>query len=175
MNKAGTPSEYPAPAWVSSIKESLTEVICLLYIVLFVYAAASKLIDYRKFEVQLMQSPLLTLYAAYIVWLIPLLEIGMAILLAVPKTRLVGLYGAYFIMSAFTCYIIAILKYSEYVPCSCGGILETMGWTEHLWFNIFFMAFAILGILVCWKRLPGRKQEIQLRKRIRAYRKPETE
>ncbi|MEG0917288.1 MAG: hypothetical protein RSF68_09775, partial [Myroides sp.] len=36
---------------------------------------------------------------------------------------------------AFTVYIFLILNYSPFVPCSCGGVLEDLGWWEHLWFN----------------------------------------
>jgi len=38
-------------------------------------------------------------------------------------------------MTAFTVYIFLILNYSPFVPCSCGGVLEDLGWWEHLWFN----------------------------------------
>src|SRR5690606_23761035 len=47
-------------------------------------------------------------------------------------------------MTAFTVYIYLILNYSPFVPCSCGGILEKMGWTEHLWFNIIITLLAIV-------------------------------
>jgi hypothetical protein len=34
---------------------------------------------------------------------------------------------------------------SPYLPCSCGGILETMNWKEHLVFNLVFVCLAALG------------------------------
>jgi hypothetical protein len=51
-------------------------------------------------------------------------------------------------MTMFSGYIIAILNFSDYVPCSCGGILEKLGWTEHLAFNIAFMVLAVVGIFL---------------------------
>lgn len=48
----------------------------------------------------------------------------------------------------FTAYIIVILNYSSFVPCSCGGILEEMGWKEHLIFNIAFTILAAIASVV---------------------------
>ena len=50
-------------------------------------------------------------------------------------------------MSMFTAYIYILLNYSSFVPCSCGGILESLTWKEHMLFNIGFMAAAVIGIL----------------------------
>ncbi|PKQ44220.1 MauE/DoxX family redox-associated membrane protein [Confluentibacter flavum] len=124
------------------------EIICFLFILLFSYAAISKLLDFKVFKIQLGQSPLLTVFAGWIAWVIPIIELMIALLLAIPKYRLVALYGAISLMSLFTLYIIAILNFSDYVPCSCGGILETMGWQEHLIFNVAFLCLAIMGILI---------------------------
>lgn len=132
----------------STYKRRIVEVICLLYILLFVYAAVSKWVDFKTFRVQLGQSPLLTVFAGWIAWLVPLIELITAIVLIIPKFRLLALYSCLGLMSTFTMYIIAILNFSDYVPCSCGGILENMGWTEHLIFNLVFMLLAVIGILL---------------------------
>lgn len=129
-------------------KSIIVEVTCFLFIALFVYAATSKLIDYQKFRIQLGQSPLLTAFAGLIAWAIPISEIGISIMLAWPKLRLTGLYLAFGLMVIFTGYIIAITKFSDYVPCSCGGVLQNMSWNEHLFFNIGFVLLALTGILL---------------------------
>lgn len=123
-------------------------IISFVFIFLFVYAAASKLIDHQNFAIQLGQSPLLTAYAEWISWLVPLAECVTVVLLVNPKTRLVGFYGSLILMSAFTAYIICILTLSIYVPCSCGGVLESLTWTQHLILNIGLVLSAIAGILL---------------------------
>ncbi|MAO41894.1 MULTISPECIES: MauE/DoxX family redox-associated membrane protein [Leeuwenhoekiella] len=105
------------------------------FILLWVYAATAKLLDFEAFSVQLGQSPLLSAYAGVLVWLVPLSEYVLSGLLMFPKTRKAGLLGSLSLMTAFTTYIIIILNYADFVPCSCGGILESLGWTEHLIFN----------------------------------------
>lgn len=122
-----------------------TTIICLL-IILFIYASISKFITFESFQVQLAQSPLLTAYAAFVSYGILVLEIGVAILLISNYTRLIGLYASLALMTAFTIYIYLILNFSESIPCSCGGILEKLGWKEHLWFNIGFVVLILIGI-----------------------------
>lgn len=130
----------------SKIKTIIIEIICLLYILLFVYAAVSKLMDFSNFQVQVAQSPLLTAFAGFISISVIVLEIIIAFLLAVPKTRVAGLYSSFALMVLFSIYIYIILNYSSYIPCSCGGILENMSWTEHLIFNIAFSLLAVVAL-----------------------------
>jgi uncharacterized membrane protein YphA (DoxX/SURF4 family) len=129
-------------------KEVIVEIVCFLFILLFVYAALTKLLDYEKFRVQIGQSPLLSSLSGFIAWFIPSVEIVVSIMLALPRLRALGLYMAFTLMVLFTGYIIAILNFNGHVPCSCGGVLEKMGWTEHLVFNIVFVLFAAVGILL---------------------------
>jgi len=133
-------------------KQIIIEIICFLLIVLFVYAATNKLIEMEKFKVQIGQSPLITAFADWVVWLIPISELLVSITLVIPSLRLLGLYSSFVLMVMFTAYIIAILNFSEYVPCSCGGILEKLGWTEHLIFNIAFALLAMLGVILASKK-----------------------
>lgn len=132
----------------TKIQKLFLELICLLYVLLFVYAAVNKLLDYENFQVQLGQSPLLSAFAYWVSWLVPTIELLICLLLLIPKWRNMALFAACSLMMMFTTYIYIILHYSSFVPCSCGGILEKMGWTEHLIFNIFFVVLAILGLLL---------------------------
>jgi len=130
-------------------KTVIIDIICFLFIVLFVYAAVFKLIDVQKFRVQIGQSPFLTNIAPFVAWFIPITEILVALLLAIPRFRLTGLYASFSLMVMFTAYIIVILNFSKHIPCSCGGVLETLGWTEHLIFNVGFILLAVVGVFLC--------------------------
>jgi uncharacterized membrane protein YphA (DoxX/SURF4 family) len=132
----------------TKIQDLSLEFICLLYILLFVYAAVSKLLDFENFRVQLGQSPLLNIFASWLAWFVPFIELVIAIALCFYSMRFWALYASFVLMFLFTAYIYIILNYSSYVPCSCGGILEKLGWTEHLVFNIVFVALAIAGLFL---------------------------
>ena len=108
----------------------------------------SKAVDFERFKAQLGQSPMLTAFATPIAWSIPSIEIILAITIMFPAIRILSLYGSLTLMSLFTGYIIMITNFAEYIPCSCGGILQNMGWTDHLIFNIGFMILAIIGIYI---------------------------
>lgn len=133
-------------------RNMIIEIICVLFIILFVYAALTKLLDYEKFRVQIGQSPLLTAFAGWIAWMVPVAEILIAIMLVFIRLRLVGLYAAFSLMVMFTTYIICILTLSLYIPCSCGGVLEKLGWKEHLVFNIAFIILAAAAVLLSYRK-----------------------
>ncbi len=129
-------------------KRFIVDIIAALFIALFVYAAASKLLDYQKFKVQIGKSPLLTAFTGWIPWFIPTIELIIGLFLVIPRFRLTALYASFGLMVMFTAYIIAILKFSEYIPCSCGGILQNMSWNQHLIFNIGFVLLSIAAIFL---------------------------
>lgn len=135
-------------------KELLIDVVSALFVVLFFYAAASKLLDYDKFKVQIGQSPLLTAFSGIVAWLVPAIEIIIATQLLVLRFRLWALYASFGLMVMFSAYIVVITRFSDYVPCSCGGVLEKMNWNEHLLFNLVFVVLAFVAILFYPKEEP---------------------
>ncbi|KXH86008.1 MauE/DoxX family redox-associated membrane protein [Chryseobacterium kwangjuense] len=132
---------------VKFVKEYYVNIVAYLTALLFVYASISKLLDFENFQVQLAQSPLLSAYAGIISFSVIIVELVLAICLCLPKAQKMALYGSLGLMSAFTFYIHTILNYTDFVPCSCGGVLEKLGWTEHLIFNLLFVFLAFAAIL----------------------------
>ncbi|HRJ29747.1 MAG TPA: hypothetical protein PLV21_03995 [Cyclobacteriaceae bacterium] len=115
------------------------DIVVFLYILLLVYAALTKLLDYQEFSVQLSQSPILTNFSVHLAWGVPTLELVIAFSLMFSKTRLAGLYASFSLMTAFTMYIILASRFSDYVPCSCGGVIQNLSWSQHLVFNGSFL------------------------------------
>lgn len=134
-----------------NIKRSIVVFISYSYAFLFIYAAISKIIDFENFRIQLGQSPLLSSFASLIAWTLPALELLISVLLFFKNYRLKALLAAYALMVMFTSYIYIILNYSSYIPCSCGGILEKLGWFEHLLFNLLFILMAGVSIILLSK------------------------
>lgn len=122
--------------------------ISYFFILLFVYASVSKISDFENFQVQIGQSPLLSSYAGIVSYSVIIAELLIAFLLIFPQYRIIGSYGSLGIMTSFTIYIYLILNYSEFIPCSCGGILEKLGWEEHLIFNICCVIAATVSIFI---------------------------
>ncbi len=128
--------------------------IAILFILLFVYAGFTKFSEGDRFYTNLYNSPLFGVKSiAHIVsWAIPALEIIIAALLVWPKTRLKGLYAALVLMILFTVYVAGILFVSPYTPCSCGGVITLLTWTQHFILNIIWIVLAILGIILLRKQ-----------------------
>lgn len=130
------------------IQPLTTEIISLFFIVLFIYAAFSKLLNHEVFKTQLSQSPFIDQIAPLVAWGIPVLLLCIAGLLFFPGLKLAGLYAALVLMLLFTIYIIAVLHVATSIPCSCNGIIASFSWNEHLIFNVACIILAALGIVL---------------------------
>lgn len=146
MKSAATSVAVKKPFRLRISRNAIVEIISSLLILLFMYAAVSKLLDYQTFKVQLSKSPFITQFAEVTAWALPVGEILVGLALTSKKTRLIGLYASLLLMTMFTTYIYAMINYSYYIPCSCGGILSKLGWEEHLWFNLGFTLICIVAI-----------------------------
>lgn len=126
----------------------IIEIISVLFIVLFVYTGMTKLMEGDRFFNNLNNSPFLpnTTTSYILSWGVPTLEIIMALLIAIPRTRLKGLHGALGLMISFTIYVTGIVFISPFTPCSCGGVLTLLTWPQHLVVNISFVLLAVLAI-----------------------------
>ena len=139
----------------------IIEIISSLLILLFVYTAINKLLDYTAFKNVLSKSPLIGGMAAIIALALPITEGLVSVLLFTPRTRLWGFYSSVALMSVFTLYLAYMINFTPKLPCSCGGVLKQMTWNQHLLFNIFFLALSVTGLVLERKRIK-RKPETEL-------------
>ncbi|MET3538958.1 MauE/DoxX family redox-associated membrane protein [Chryseobacterium limigenitum] len=131
---------------MKKVKTRVVEFISYFFILLFCYASISKIMDFENFQIQISESPLLSVYAGFIPFAIVVLELIIAGLLCYRKTRNVGMIGSFILMLIFTGYIFYIIQTSENLPCSCGGILEKMSWHQHLYFNIGCVVLSVIAL-----------------------------
>jgi uncharacterized membrane protein YphA (DoxX/SURF4 family) len=134
-----------------SQKNLIAEIVVILCILMFAYAAFSKLMDFGNFRQQLERSPYISNFAAMLVWLLPGTEILSAVMMIFPRTRKYGLYVFTLLMLAFTLYIAVMLLFSSNTPCICGGVISGLGWFYHMIFNLGFLALAISAIRTIYK------------------------
>ena len=127
-------------------RQQLIDIIASLFILLFVYTAINKLAGIGVFQAVLRRSPLIGSMYVLVSWAIPFLELGIALLLLLPAWRRAGLWASLVLMCVFTLYLGYMLLFTPDLPCSCGGVIRKMSWTQHLFFNLFFVSIAILGL-----------------------------
>jgi len=129
-----------------TIKSTMLNFITTLFIILFAYAAVSKILDWEMFNFQLGRSPFIHMHAKFVGFLVPSTELLISSFLCVSRLRVLGLYMSLYLMTLFSGYIFLLLRFSPYIPCSCGGILSSMTWNQHLVFNMIFVILALFGI-----------------------------
>jgi hypothetical protein len=128
--------------------------------VLWIYAAVSKLSNYPAFLSQLQRQPLPA-------WSVPTISIALqmveelaVLLLSFQRTMSKGLFLSFILLLLFTIYVgLGLMHVYDKVPCSCGGILNNMGWTAHLVFNLAFTLLAFSGWLLS-KRIDATNNSI---------------
>lgn len=128
------------------IPKLVIEIISFLLVFLFVYAACSKLLDYKLFENQLKLSPWINSFSEQLAVGIPIMELVIACLIVVPVSRTIGLYLFAGSMIVFTIYIILVLNSGLHIPCSCGGLIQHLSWPQHIAFNTAFVVLAVIAL-----------------------------
>jgi hypothetical protein len=129
------------------VKHSIViESICYFFFALFMYTALSKWMIYPTFVRDLQRAPFTGTHATIISIIIPAVEVAVAILVQLKRTKQLGLIGAFLLMSFFTFYVGYVLNMTTERPCSCGGIFRNMTWRNHMYFNCFSTILAAIGI-----------------------------
>ncbi|MBT2560720.1 hypothetical protein J7E50_07725 [Pedobacter sp. ISL-68] len=124
-----------------------------LLVLLFTYAAFSKLFTFSAFDQQLHNQSFPGWLADFLLYFLIPAEIITALLLCFKRTVVVGLLFSSVLLLAFTAYIALVLAdYFNKVPCSCGGVLKWLGWKSHLIFNLVFTAFTITSLTIYLKQ-----------------------
>lgn len=127
-------------------KKQLLDLISLLLIILWSYAAVSKLSNMEKSRMEMLNQVFPAWMAEVLVWLVPLVELALAGLLLFRRTRGRALLGSFLLLIAFSAYVgLLMTGIFGRVPCSCGGILRAMPYEAHLVFNLCYTGIAALG------------------------------
>lgn len=136
------PRSFLKSKWLKNIAGT----ICFAEAFLFMYTGCSKLLDHHNFARQLsavFRWPPLYLLISYAV---PLAELSVAIGLVFLYTRQAAMRCFTWMMLLFTLYVAVLLITFTNLPCSCGGIISSLTWTEHLVINCLLLAMGITGV-----------------------------
>lgn len=134
----------------------LVQIITAMLIILFFYTSAVKLLDMDEFHRQLANQTLPGWTVAPLLWLIPISELLVSVLLVFSSTRTIGLYGSTILMLIFTGYVgLVLMNVFGRVPCSCSNLIRNMGFKTHFLFNLFFLTLSIIGIYMSNQQRKG--------------------
>lgn len=129
----------------SSIIYKILRAIMILF---WIYVGMDKIWQLSAFRIALEQQPIISYLAPILFWLLPLVEIGVGILLAMPAARLRawGWRASTLLIIIFTIYIgLGVLNFYAQKPCMCTSFLSRISWTAHLLINIVILGLSITG------------------------------
>lgn len=129
-------------------REAFLDIICSPLILLWTYAAVSKWLQLDVFITGLYNQPLPHWSVYPLGYLLPAFELLTAAALGWTRYRKMALWCSLALLTVFTLYIGAVLlHFFSRIPCSCGGLISSLSWKEHLWFNLFFWVLSFLGLV----------------------------
>jgi hypothetical protein len=129
-------------------KTLVANIISHIYMILFVYAGLSKMIDYHSFKDQLSHVPVLGYFKEVSAVLFPIVEVALGCLIYFEKYRLTGLCLAIAMMGVFTAYVLYLILFEKNAPCSCGGLLAELSWKQHFFFNVTIIVLGAIAIRI---------------------------
>jgi putative oxidoreductase len=134
-------------------KMIVLEIICFLLIGMFLYAAVSRWLDFKTFIADINNQPLPNQLTNWLVYIIPALQVLAALALVFEKFRLAGFWLCLTITLLYIIYNTLVLaNYFGRIPCTCGGMIKHLTWTQHLIFSLFFAGISLTGIILLKNR-----------------------
>ncbi|QJB37305.1 hypothetical protein HF324_05345 [Chitinophaga oryzae] len=131
----------------------VTDFAITLYVILFSYTSGSKFLDIDQFARDMEKQPFNHIVTEGLTWGVPIIESLIVLALIFPRYRIAGLKAATGLMLLFTVYVLlVILRMFDKVPCSCGGVIRSLNWEQHLVFNLFFVALGLFGLGIQLKK-----------------------
>ncbi|MFC4875062.1 MauE/DoxX family redox-associated membrane protein [Negadavirga shengliensis] len=123
------------------------EVFALSLVLLFTYTAFSKLWDWEGTRTSLHNQVFPSWMAEVLLYGLPLMELAAVVLLLSSRFRKWGFMLSVVLMCLFTAYVgLVMTGIFGRIPCSCGGVISSLGWREHFVVNVFFLTLAVWGM-----------------------------
>jgi len=132
----------------SITKDWIAYFIRIICATLFVFSGFEKIITHSQFERGLEKVSMIGNYANIMSWSVPILELLIALLIVVNKTSRLGLKLFVLLMFIFTVYIGIMLVWADRLPCHCNILIQQLSWSQHILFNVAFIAIAFFAIHV---------------------------
>lgn len=121
-------------------------------ILFWLYVGMDKIWIHDAFELSLVHQPIIGAFAPVLSWLMPLLEISLAVLLFMPSKKLeyLGWSVSLLLILIFSIYIaLGVIGILKNAPCMCSSFLTNVNRITHLWINSILF---IVSLMACFIR-----------------------
>lgn len=132
------------------------EAAALILAFVFAYTAIAKVYDWQATKLAMYNQVIPDWSKDLLLYGIPLVEILVALMLLIPKWRAKGFLASLILMLAFSAYVAWVwFGLAGRVPCSCGGIISSLGWGQHLVLNLGLTGLSAWGMRMEVKKSEG--------------------
>lgn len=119
----------------------------ILLILLWTYTGFDKIIHWETSRKAFHNQTFPAELAEVLAYATPITELLIALLLLFSVSRWWGYLSSILLLTVFTTYVGLIwVGAFPRVPCNCAGILESLGWGEHLMLNLLMLAIGVYGL-----------------------------
>ena len=118
-------------------------------IFMWAYTGLEKLIRFENSRKAFLNQPMPQELEEILAYVIPGVELLLALLLLFSVTRWWGYLGSALLLTIFITYVGLIwVGAFPRVPCNCAGIIESLGWAEHFVLNLGLIGVAVWGMRI---------------------------
>jgi hypothetical protein len=129
------------------MKRILSPVSYSTLIFIWSYTGIEKIIRFKESRKAFLNQPMPKEIEEVLAYVVPGVELLLALLLLLSATRWWGYLGSILLLSVFTTYVGLIwVGAFPRVPCNCAGILESLGWAEHFILNMICIGLGVWGL-----------------------------
>lgn len=129
------------------MKYKIVVAITALLILLLMYSAGAKAIQWGDYAQTMRNQPLPHWLTQPLTVVIPLAQLITVACLISEKFRRTGLFASIVLLTLPTFYIIALLlQFFPWVPCSCGNAFRWLSWQQLLWLHLSFLSLTGLAL-----------------------------
>lgn len=124
-----------------------SQIAVFLLVMLWSYTAASELVSFDAFQLQIYGQPLPHGFVTVLIWSLPLLELVTASLLVFHQTRIWGLLCSLLLLTCFTTYAaIIVMQLFGQEPTTLMVVYRGLSWNAYLYIHLFFVLLSLLAI-----------------------------
>ena len=134
----------------SRLIEFIKQFLPFSLIFFFTYSALGKLLDPESFQTVIKNIPLIgqSSTVSIIGYLTPFAELIVALLIAIPRSRYVGLLAAASVLLLFTSFIVYILFLNPDSSCSCTKPISILTRGQQLYVNGGFILLLFFTLII---------------------------
>ncbi|MBO9635961.1 MAG: hypothetical protein J7578_22855 [Chitinophagaceae bacterium] len=140
-------------------KKIALEGIISLLILLYLYTGLTQLLSFKFFYGNIFNQPIFQWSKPVLVYAIPLSQLLVAVGLFFERTRKPALWASLGLLTMFTVYtVLIVMNALARVPCTCGGVISSFTWPQHLLFNLCFLVLNVIALLLKKRTFTGQER-----------------